>query len=113
MAEWRENYDHVVLDGAPVLMVSDSLPIAAMSDGVLLVARSGTTRKAAFERSRALLSRSNATILGAVVNDVDLRLEHYYTYSNKTYGYGEYGKNGKAYGSPYGSVYGADRKEKK
>ena len=112
IAQWREEYDHVVLDSAPVLMVSDSLPIAAQVDGVVLVVRSGSTRKTALARSSELLSRSSANILGAVVNDVDLRLENYYTYSNKGYGYGYSGYSRyKSYSSPYSKPYGNDRNE--
>ena len=112
IAQWREEYDHVVLDSAPVLMVSDSLPIAAQADGVVLVVRSGSTRKTALARSYELLTRSSANILGAVVNDVDLRLENYYTYSNKGYGYGYSGYSRyKSYSSPYSKPYGDDRKD--
>jgi Mrp family chromosome partitioning ATPase len=90
----------VVLDSAPILMVSDSLSIAAQVDGVVIVIRSGVTRKKALARTYELLVRSNAKILGAVVNDVDLKLENYYTYSYKGYGYGYSGY--KSYGSAYG-----------
>jgi succinoglycan biosynthesis transport protein ExoP len=101
VAEWKGNYDHVVLDSAPVLMVSDSLSIAAVADGVVIVVRSGVTRKKALSRTYDLLVRSSAKILGAVVNDVDLKLENYYTYSYKGYGYGYSGYKGytRAYGS--------------
>lgn len=106
IAQWREKYDHVVLDSAPILMVSDSLSIAAQADGVVIVVRSGVTRKKALARSYELLVRSNAKILGAVVNDVDLKLENYYTYSYKGYGYGYSGY--KVYGSPYGNKPGEE-----
>jgi capsular exopolysaccharide synthesis family protein len=98
--QWKETYDHVILDSAPILMVSDSLSIAAQADGVVIVVRSGVTRKKALARTHELLVRSNARILGAVVNDVDLKLENYYTYSYKGYGYGYSGY--KVYGSAYG-----------
>jgi capsular exopolysaccharide synthesis family protein len=100
IAQWKQKYDHVVLDSAPILMVSDSLSIAAQVDGVVIVIRSGVTRKKALARTYELLVRSNARILGAVVNDVDLKLENYYTYSYKGYGYGYSGY--KSYGSAYG-----------
>jgi succinoglycan biosynthesis transport protein ExoP len=87
-------------------MVSDSLSIAAQADGVVIVVRSGVTRKKALARSYELLVRSNAKILGAVVNDVDLKLENYYTYSYKGYGYGYSGY--KVYGSPYGNKPGEE-----
>ncbi len=105
VAEWEQNYDHVVIDSAPILMVSDSLSIAALADGVVIVVRSGLTRKKALLRSFELLSRSQAKILGAVVNDVDLHLENFYTYSNRGYGYRYSGYKG------YGVAYGDDHRE--
>ena len=100
IAQWKENYDHVVIDSAPILMVSDSLSIAAQADGVVLVIRSGVSRKKALLRSSELLVRSSANVWGAVVNDVDLKLENYYTYSYKGYGYGYGGYN--SYRGAYG-----------
>ncbi len=105
LAEWKDKYDHIVLDSAPILMVSDALPVAAQSDGVVIVVRSGVTRKKALKRTYELLVRSNARLLGAVVNDVNLKLENYYTYSYKGYGYGYSGYKG------YASAYGDKPKE--
>jgi len=51
---------------------------------------------------RSLLKRAKARITGIVVNDVDLRLENYYTYS-KNYGYD--------YATNYGGGYGASKGE--
>jgi len=97
LKQWRANYDRIILDSSPVLAVSDSLSLAPQSDVVMILVRSGVTRKKALLRTRELLRRSGAHISGAVVNDVDLRLENYYTYS-KRYGY--------SYKSNYGAGYG-------
>ncbi len=89
MRQWAGEYDRVIIDTAPILAVSDSLAPAARADSVLLVVRAGVTRKKALLRTRELLRRVNAHLLGAVVNDVDLRKESYYNYSGPyTYGYG-------------------------
>lgn len=100
LRQWRSEYDRIILDSSPVLAVSDSLSLATQADNVIILVRSGMTRKRALLRTRDLLRRTGARISGLVVNDADLRLEHYYTYS-KGYGYG-YG-----YKSNYGSGYGA------
>jgi len=102
--EWREQYDHVVIDSAPILMVSDSLPIAARADGTVLVVRAGQTRKKAIARAYELLSRAHVRVLGAVMNDIDLKIENFYTYSSKGYGYYN-GYKG------YASAYGSDRED--
>lgn len=101
--QWREEYDHVIIDSAPILMVSDSLSVAARADGTVLVVRAGLTRKKAITRAFDLLSRSNIRILGAVMNDIDLKIENFYTYSSRGYGYYSGYKGYKSYGAAYGS----------
>jgi len=89
MRQWQQEYDRVIIDTAPILAVSDSLAPAARADSVLLVVRAGVTRKKALVRARELLRRANASVLGAVVNDIDLRADSYYGYSGGyAYGYG-------------------------
>lgn len=85
--QWIQEFDRVVLDTAPILAVSDTQAMAVLSDTVILVARAGATRKRALIRARDLLLRINATIAGVVVNDVDMRLETFYTYRYGMYGY--------------------------
>ena len=95
--QWKLEYDHVILDSAPVLPVADSLSVAPLCDSTIIVVRSATTRRKALLRIRSLLKRAQARVIGIVVNDVDLRLENYYTYS-KNYDY-DYSEN---YGGGYG-----------
>jgi capsular exopolysaccharide synthesis family protein len=95
--QWKLEYDHVILDSAPVLPVADSLSVAPLADSTVIVVRSAVTRRKALLRIRALLRRAQARVVGIVVNDVDLRLENYYTYS-KNYDY-DYSQN---YGGGYG-----------
>lgn len=97
LSQWMRDFDRIVLDTAPVLAVSDSQAMAVLSDTVILVARAGMTRKRAMVRARDLLLRINANIAGIVVNDVDMRLETFYTYRYGMYGY----RYGHRYSSPY------------
>ena len=100
--QWKIEYDHVILDSAPLLPVADALSLSPLTDSTVIVVRAGATRKKALLRVRALLRRAQARITGIVVNDVDLRLENYYTYSKK-YGYD--------YSSNYGAGYGVSERE--
>ena len=92
MHAWAQQFDRVVLDTAPLLAVSDTQALAVRADAVVLVARAGVTRKRALLRARDQLWRVNAPVAGVVVNDVDLRLENFYTYrygmSARDYWYG-------------------------
>jgi len=101
LEHWRTEYDRIILDSSPVLAVSDSLALATQADNVLVLVRSAFTRKKALLRTRELLRRAGARISGAVINDVDLRLENYYTYSRK-YGYSYQSNYGAGYGVPDG-----------
>jgi capsular exopolysaccharide synthesis family protein len=87
LRQWAQEFDRVVIDTAPILAVSDTQAMAALADSVILVARAGMTRKRALIRARDLLWRINAPIAGVVVNDVDMRLENFYTYRYGMYGY--------------------------
>jgi Mrp family chromosome partitioning ATPase len=99
---WSKQFDRIVLDTAPLLAVSDTQAMAVRADAVVLVARAGVTRKRALVRVRDLLWRVNASIAGVVVNDVDMRLENFYTY--------RYGSNSKNYWYGYrGSQESSDR----
>lgn len=88
MRHWTQQFDRIVIDTAPLLAVSDTQALAVRADAVVLVARAGVTRKRALIRARDLLWRVNAPVAGVVVNDVDLRLENFYTYR-----YGMYAKD--------------------
>jgi Mrp family chromosome partitioning ATPase len=93
--EWREEYNYVIIDSPPILMVSDALEVASRADDAVMIIRAGLTRKKAITRSFELLSRSKIHILGAIINDIDLDIENLYTYSSRGYGYKYYGENGR------------------
>lgn len=103
LEHWRTEYDRIIIDSSPVLAVSDSLGLAPLADNVMILVRAGVTRRKALLRTREALRRASARITGVIVNDVDLRLENYYTYS-KRYGY--------SYQSNYGAGYGVSDGEK-
>ena len=99
--QWREEYDYVIVDSPPILMVSDALGIASRADATIVVVRAGLTRRKAITRSFELLARSKIHVLGAIINDIDLNIENFYTYSSGRYGYKYYGRKGE--GAAYGN----------
>jgi protein-tyrosine kinase len=62
-------FDWIIIDSSPVLPVSDAVNLARSCDGVLLVARSGTTKFPIAQRAQSELKASN--ILGFVLNAVE------------------------------------------
>jgi len=78
-------YDLILLDSPPVMAVTDSLVLAALSDLTLLVVRAGKTNRRMAEETRDCLAGVGARVFGAVVNGVPARKGRYpmrYYYGN-------------------------------
>jgi non-specific protein-tyrosine kinase len=73
-------YDFVLLDSPPVLAVTDAVVLSRRSDGVMIVADAGTTRRGQLKQAVEQLRSSNAHILGVVLNRLTPRSDGYYTY---------------------------------
>ena len=84
-------YDMVILDTCPVLLVADTVLLASRCDGVLFVARAGKTPREAAERAVRQLLAVKGRLLGAVINELRPSGLHGYHYYSKRYG-GRYGK---------------------
>lgn len=86
LREMRERYELVIIDAAPTLLVSDSIPLARDADGVIIVARLGRSPRNGMRRLMDQLRDLGANTLGLVINDVrqDDSLDRYgkYRYSS-------------------------------
>ena len=69
-ADLESEYDFVVVDSGPVLLVSDSLLMARDADGVLLSVLLDVSRVASVEETRDRRRAVGANVLGVVVNGV-------------------------------------------
>ena len=102
----RKEFDYVILDTAPVGMVTDTLLIGRIADLSVYVCRADYTRKAEFTLINELADNNKLPNLCTVINGLDLQKKKYGYY----YGYGKYSKYygyGKRYGYGYG--YGEHR----
>ncbi len=87
--ELRKQYKFIVIDSPPIMAATDAVILSALTDGVLLVVRSGDTPKEAFTRTRDLLSAVKCRLLGVVLNAVDSSApDYYYSYRYYPYAYG-------------------------
>jgi capsular exopolysaccharide synthesis family protein len=68
LKEQRDQFDFVVLDCAPALVVADSLALAPLVDAVLVVADAKETRRAAVSQLREQLEHVGGKMVGAVLN---------------------------------------------
>lgn len=96
----KERFDYIILDTAPIGMVTDTQLIARVADLSVYVCRADYTHKSDYELINDLKQENKLPNLCTLINgiDMDQRKNGYY------YGYGKYGKYG--YGKKYGYGYG-------
>ncbi|GAE14836.1 tyrosine-protein kinase Wzc [Bacteroides pyogenes JCM 6292] len=87
IATLKAKFDYVILDTAPIGMVTDTLLIARVADVSVYVCRADYTRKAEFLLINDLAKEQKLPNLCTVINGIDLRKKKYGYY----YGYGKYG----------------------
>ena len=97
----KKNFDYVILDTAPVGMVTDTLLIGRVADLSVYVCRADYTRKAEFTLINELTENNKLPNLCIAINGLNLQKKKYGYY----YGYGKYGKY-YGYGKRYGYGYG-------
>lgn len=81
--ELRAQFDYVIVDSSPLLAVTDASILAASSDGVLVMARFGHTKREQLAHAVASLADVGASLLGAVITMTPTR-------GNGSYGYTYY-----------------------
>lgn len=99
----RQEYDYIILDTAPVGLVTDTLQIGRVADVSCFVCRADYTPKASFSLVNGLSVEKKLPKMCIVLNGVDMSKKKYSYYY---YGYGKYGRYG--YGR-YGGYYGYGR----
>lgn len=102
----KKNFDYVILDTAPVGMVTDTLLIGRVADLSVYVCRADYTHKVEYTLINELAEEKKLPNLCTVINGVDLKRRKYGYY----YGYGKYGKY-YGYGKRYGYGYGYGQEE--
>ena len=106
----KETYDYVLIDSAPVGLVTDTLQIGRVANATVFLCRADYTPKEAFGYINDLAKEKKLPNMCVVINGIDMSKKKYGYY----YGYGRYGKYGRygrygRYGhksGTYGSSYG-------
>lgn len=70
LAEMTGEYDQVIIDGAPCLVVTDSVALGSLVDGIILVVRAGANTYGIVQRTQQVLARGGTHIVGIVLNGV-------------------------------------------
>ena len=115
----RENYDRIVIDSPPFGIVGDVVTLAAMVDSVMIMCCPDRTHFKPIQHASRSLGESGATVIGIIVNDVEMGgAGSAFTPSGHAYGYGyggyggyrSYGKGYRPY-APYGPLETAKKAE--
>jgi Mrp family chromosome partitioning ATPase len=83
VASLRERFSRVIIDTPPIVPFTDADVVGRLSDGALIVARSGATRRSML--LQAVASVTSMRVIGTVLNDVTFSLadrDNYYTAKN-------------------------------
>ncbi len=80
LEKWRTEFDFVIIDLPPILLVTDTAVLAPATDGIVLVARHGITSRDALQRASAILSDSGGNVLGVLLNAIEQSSDNYYGY---------------------------------
>lgn len=91
MAILREEYDYIIVDTAPVGLVTDTVQLGRIADATVIMCRADYTQKAAFGLINQLNDDKKLPNMSIVINGIDLSKKKYGYY----YGYGRYGKYSK------------------
>jgi len=80
----KVSYDFIIVDTPPSLAVTDANVLANMTDGSIVVIRSGETQFEEAERGVKIIQNQSAKFLGAVLNDIpkDKNQSYYYYYGS-------------------------------
>lgn len=100
----KERYDYVILDTAPIGMVTDTAIIGRVADICVYVCRADVTPKAGYRYINVLRDEHKFLKLATVINDIDMSKRK----NSYGYGYGAKYGYGKGYGYGYGYGYGFD-----
>ncbi|MBN2589045.1 MAG: polysaccharide biosynthesis tyrosine autokinase [Sedimentisphaerales bacterium] len=85
LKELRKNFDHIIIDSAPTLLVSDSTVLAALADATLLVFCSDDTNTGAAQRTIHEIKGATSSLVGCVLFAARARTGGYFKQQYKSY----------------------------
>jgi capsular exopolysaccharide synthesis family protein len=87
IASAKERYDFVLFDSPPLMAVTDAAVLASRVDGVVLVVKGDAIPRELLRQTMAMLTDVKATVVGGILNMVDVRRDrsYYYRYAYKYY----------------------------
>jgi len=96
----KKEFDIIIIDGVPVLPVTDSVILSSIVDRVVIVTCHGETHKDELKSVKTALDNAGANIAGVILNKVEFKGKGYSKYSKYSNGY-------------YGGYYSNDEEKNK
>lgn len=102
----KANFDVVIIDTAPVGLVSDAIVLGKYADATIYIVRHNYTQKRQIQLVEDLYSEQKLPSMSIVINDIKVKLGYggYYGYGGYGYGYG-YGYGGRSSKSAEAAAY--------
>lgn len=85
LEELKSKFDRIVIDSPPITSVADTSILSNMVDGVIDVIRAGFINIDLILRGKQRLTEAKSRVIGAILNDVDLKKEDSYYYYHHYY----------------------------
>lgn len=80
MLEFEELFDLIIFDTPPVIAVTDAQVMSSKADGTIFVVNKDGADKEMVTKSKELLEKVKANVIGVVFNRVELKGDNYYYY---------------------------------
>jgi len=81
----RKEYEFIVIDTGPLLLMAETRVLASKVDQVVVVSRWQKTSKAVLKQTISILKEFHANIAGVILNQVDLNKYHRHGYGHSDY----------------------------
>ncbi len=78
----KEDFDYILFDSPPISMLTDSIILARVVDGTIIVIESGKTSKRMLLRIYQLLTETKTKVVGMLLNRISVLTGSYYYYSS-------------------------------
>lgn len=80
----KARFDYIFIDTPPVMPVTDSCLLGALTDGVILVIQAGRTQRDIIKHAEQRLLQAHANLLGYIMTNIEYHLPQYlYRYVHK------------------------------
>jgi succinoglycan biosynthesis transport protein ExoP len=85
MASLKTKYDLVLIDTPPLVGISDASIIAKEADGAIIVVQYRKYPREMLSKARQMIESLGVTVVGAVLNNINIMRDDYYYYYHSSY----------------------------